>query len=54
MMINVVIIKGIVTIINVELGILPKFMLLPQMFSKQGKKPKRTHPNKLFILNHWH
>ena len=48
----VMIVNSIVVIINIEFGILPEFMLLPQMFSKGEKDPKRTHPNRLFILNH--
>lgn len=53
-MIIVMIVNSIVVIINIEFGILPEFMLLPQMFSKGEKDPKRTHPNRLFIFNHWH
>jgi len=53
MIIIVMIINRTVTIINIEFGILPEFMLLPEMFSKGGKNPN-AHPNKLFILNHQH
>lgn len=48
---TVMIISSIVITINIELGILPEFMLLPQMFSKGGKN-FHTHSNKVFILTH--